>query len=119
MCQTLDKASESDGQPLALIIEENLLTAWAIENTLSPSYDVLTCTTFEEASKVLQNPRLKAIICGSPVADEDPDALSTLARGSVCRVVVLVSDTGHPTPENVIVLEKPFALEQLACLLAP
>jgi|CXWL01.1.fsa_nt_gi hypothetical protein len=100
-----------------VLIESNPLTVWAIKKTLAASYDLVCCSTLEEARAELAMPNVVSVICGSPIVDDHPEALSEIAQIAGRRVLALVSDTDREVPPNVRVLEKPFDLMRLTELL--
>ena len=109
--------SHPSPRPLAVIIESDSLTLWSLHCYLASSFDLELVSCFEEALPHLQRPELRCVICGSPIVDSEPGALQELAKNTDNVVIALVSDTSQSIPGNIMVVEKPFALEQLAKLL--
>lgn len=101
----------------ALVVEEDPLTAWAVGKCLDSSYVVQRARNLEEAAPYLENFDVRVLICGSPVVEGDLGVLGCLAQDQNRTVIALVSDTTRLMPDNVIVVEKPFALADLAGLL--
>jgi hypothetical protein len=106
-----DKADPA--RPRALVIEDNPLTLWAIQQTLSPTFDLTCCSTLKGARAELSDPGVGVVICGSPVADEHPEWIGRIARLPGKRVVALMSRSVASLPKSVVVLEKPFQLAEL------
>ena len=115
--QMLPDRVQPDSLPAVLLLEEDRLTSWSLRNFLGRFLEVIHCGSLGEALDQLQHPRLEFIICGAPIVDVDPGALQQLAANPRHTVIALVSDVTQGIPESVAVVEKPFALEQLAELL--
>lgn len=111
-------AAKGDDRPRVLIIEDNPLTFWAMERTLAAAYNVVRCTSLEQAQRELLRSPALCVICGSPIADRHPEDLPRLADAAGRNVVALVSDPDCRFAPNVRILEKPFALNRLIDLLA-
>ncbi len=105
-------------RPRVLIIEDNPLTFWAMERTLTAAYEVVRCTSLEQAQRELLRSPVLCVICGSPIADGRPEDLRRLAEVAGRKVVALVSDPDCRIAPNVRILEKPFDLNRLIDLLA-
>jgi len=101
-------------RPRVVLIDDNALTTWAIRQALAADYDVVPCTRLPAARAELARGNVAVIICGSPIADEDPAAIGALAESGACPVVALVSDPDRRISPRVKVIEKPFDLAKLA-----
>ncbi len=111
------RTRQSEARLLAVILEEDSLTSWSVKQYLDASYEVVQARNLEEAAPYLARPDLGVIICGSPIVEHHCELMEELVRDPAHTVVALVSDAAQPVPENVIVVEKPFALSHLASLL--
>lgn len=109
-------ASGPDG-PRIVLIEDNPLTVWAIKRALAPSYEVAAYSTLDDARPDLSQHEPVAVICGSPIADEQPEIVCELAEASSPRVIALVSSPDSIFTKKVTLLEKPFDLLRLDALL--
>ncbi len=101
-----------------LLIEENPLTAWVIEQKLYPIFDVIRCSTLTEVKSELQRTNIQILICGSPLVDDDPEAVHQLASNASLQVIALVSSPDSSFASPITVLEKPFELNRLTKLLS-
>lgn len=104
-------------RPRVLLIEENPLTAWVIEKTLAPYYDVVRIAGLAQAQPAIDQGGVDIVICGSPISDDDPAAVRRLARARGPHVIALVSDPDCPLGVDVPILEKPFSLSRLVQVL--
>ncbi len=112
------ETSQDSKGAMALIIEDDPLTVWCLKRHLAASFDTRVVKTLAEARAHLNDPRLRVIICGSPIVDHDLEALEALSHQPGCAVIALVSDTSRAVPPGVRAVEKPFALEQLSKVLS-
>ncbi len=110
-------ASQTETRLLAMILEEDPLTSWSVMQCLDSSYEVVQVRSLEEAAPYLARPDLRVVICGSPFVEHHGELMEELVRDPARTVVALLSDAAQAVPENVIVVEKPFALCHLAFLL--
>ena len=117
ICSMCCEKTEVRTPSQALVVEEDPLTAWAVGKCLDSSYVVQRACNLEEAAPYLENFDVRVLICGSPVVESDLGVLGRLAQDQNRTVIALVSDTTRLMPDNVIVVEKPFALADLAGLL--
>ena len=102
-----------DAPPVAIIIEDDPLTLWSLHCLLRATYKIITAPSANQALEMLQEPRLALVICGSPI-EGNAAAIGRIAKDTRAQVVALVSDAECQLPENVIMIEKPFALQRLA-----
>lgn len=114
---TGDRPVPSPDRPRVIVIEDNPLTVWAIKRTLSPSFDVVSFSTLGDTRADLAQHKTHTVICGSPIADQEPEEVCRLAADVGPRVVALVSSPDSVFSEQVTVLEKPFELFRLVELL--
>lgn len=110
-------ARQSQAPLLAVILEEDPLTSWSVKQCLDSSYEVVQARDLQEAAPYLARPDLSVVICGSPIVECHCELMEELVRDPAHTVVALVSDAAQSVPEDVIVVEKPFALCHLAFLL--
>ncbi len=110
-------ARQPEARLLAMILEEDPLTSWSVKQCLDSSYEVVQARDLEEAAPYLARPDLSVVICGSPFVEHHCELLAELVCDPAHTVVALLSDAAQEVPENVIVIEKPFALSHLAFLL--
>ncbi len=110
-------ARPSEAPLLAVILEEDSLTSWSVKQCLDSSYEVVQARNLEEAAPYLARPDLSVVICGSPIVEHHRELMEELVRDPAHTVVALLSNAAQDVPENVIVVEKPFALSHLASLL--
>ncbi len=97
-----------------VVMEDNPLTAWAIDQALAPYFDLTHRSNLVEAEKELVRDPNCLIVVGSPLADDHPDEVIRFADTAPARVVALVSDPNNLQPTGSIrVLEKPFDLARL------
>jgi hypothetical protein len=116
MCTVPSNANCYDAKvarPRAVVIEDNPLTLWAIRRTLTPTFDLVCCSTFKEARIQLSLPNVSVVICGSPVAEDHPEWIERISRIPGLRVVALMARPLGSLPKSVTVLEKPFELAEL------
>ncbi len=103
--------------PLALILEEDRLTSWSVKQCLDPTYEVAQARNLAEAGPYLARRDLSVVICGSPFVEQHYKLMQELVRDPAHTVVALLADPEQPVPEDVIVVQKPFALCHLEFLL--
>ena len=113
------RAGTATDVPRIVVIEDNPLTAWAIERTLAPTFEVVQRSTLSDAATELQQHGAAFVICGSPYADDQPDELKRFAEAVGPHVIALVSDPDCGLSAWMPVLEKPFELARLLELLIP
>lgn len=113
-----DRTKPCDPRPRLILLEENPLTAWAIEQRLGFLYQVIRCPSLEAVEHELGEHSCSFVVCGSPLADEQPEAVLRLAARPGLRVVALVSDVESPLRGKLPALEKPFVLTRLLELLS-
>ena len=115
---TSQAASAAGGERArVLLIESNPLTAWSIEWTLSEAFDVVRCADIRQAKAEFSRGNVRAIICGTPVADQQPAAVQMLSNATQGKVLALISDPDSPLSNRIPVLENPFELSQLSRIL--
>jgi hypothetical protein len=113
-----DSDATGSSRPCVVLIEDNPLTSWAIDQALAPSFDLMHCPHIADAEKELAGTNSCFVIFGSPIADERPDEVVRIAKAAPNRVLALVSDPDNPLLTKLNwVLEKPFDLSQLIALL--
>jgi hypothetical protein len=105
-------------RPKVVVIEENPLTAWAVQQTLSAVYDVVCFSTLEEAKSDLNGSDVEFVICGGSLTDDHPEWVQGLATVTGRRIIALVSDPDCSLSGPVEVLEKPFELSRLSEMIA-
>lgn len=113
-----NQARTDSDRPCVVLLEDNPLTSWAIDQALAPQFDLMHCTTLSEAERELASAEDCLIVVGSPIADDHPADVAQLADSAPDRVIALVSDPDNPLLLKLPrVLEKPFDLMQLIDLL--
>ena len=101
-----------------IVMEENPLTAWAIDRALEQHFNLTHRSSLVEAQKELVRDPDCLIVVGSPLADDHPEEIIRFANTAPARVVALVSDPNDLAPTGSIrVLEKPFDLTRLTSVL--
>lgn len=108
----------TDTRALALIIDEDILTRWSLQNYLEGDFRVVACRSLAEAEEYLHDPHLAVVLWGNYMTEAGLLALRRLlARHPRVRIVTLVSDCEQTLPPGVAVVEKPFMLNRLDRLL--
>lgn len=104
-------------KPSALIIEDDPLILWSLRSYFGSRFVMWEVSTLDAALLHLRHSHPKFIICGSPIVDCEPAALEEFAADPKRVVIALGPDSSVKLPRTVMVVRKPFTLEEVSKLL--
>lgn len=111
--------AKPSGRGRVVIVEPDSLMRWSIETYLRRWFDVRGFEDAAAADRVLASQAVDALVFSDeyPRSELEPMRAHARSANPQVRVICTVSDDGGPIGTSDEVIEKPFALRDLAQLL--